>query len=192
MGELNFSSSAKTLTLNNNFKKELNNKALRETIQFRYSLSGEVLYKGIEKLKPGETIIWDNQKKSLRKFFYNHGVKNYQNNLSENEWIDECYEIFNNSIKINLRSDVPIGIFYLQVLIQLVYYTLQVRMVIKILKAILIQQKNNDESNEVKKLAEKYNLETQIVNLKEDKFFDINEINKKIDFPIFRLFDISD
>ena len=38
MGELNFSSSAKTLTLNNNFKKELNNKALRETIQFRYSL----------------------------------------------------------------------------------------------------------------------------------------------------------
>lgn len=186
MGELNFSSSAKTLTLNNNFKKELNNKALRETIQFRYSLSGEVLYKGIEKLKPGETIIWDNNKKSLRKFFYNHGVKNYQNNLSENEWIDECYEIFNDSIKINLRSDVPIGIFLSSGIDSAGILHFASKNGYQNLKGYTYSTKrNNDETNEVKKLSEKYNLETQIVNLKEDKFFfDINEINKKIDFPI--------
>ena len=70
-----------------------------------------MLFDGIKKLKNGEILIWENINKINKKYNYDLENKIYNKNLSLNEWIDECYNIFDDSVKINLRADVPIGIF---------------------------------------------------------------------------------
>ena len=184
--ELCFSSSAKSITLHPRFKKKLNFKALTETIQFRYSISGEVFFEGIEKLKNGEIVIWDNKTKTKKKYNYDLENKIYDNNLSVNEWVDECYNIFNDSIKINLRADVPIGIFLSSGIDSVGILHFAIKNGYRNIDGYSYStNQENDESKQVIELSKKYKINTNYISLEDKNFFsDIDGINEKFDFPI--------
>ena len=184
--EICFSSSAKTITLHPKFKKKLNSKALSETIQFRYSLSGEVLFDGIKKLKNGEILVWDNTNKINKKYNYDLENKIYNKNLSLNEWVDECYNIFDDSVKINLRADVPIGIFLSSGIDSAGILHFAQKNGYKNIEGYSYSTNQlNDESKQVIELSKKYNINTNYITLEDKNFFsDINKINNKFDFPI--------
>ncbi len=184
--EICFSSSAKTITLHPKFKKKLNPKALSETIQFRYSLSGEVLFDGIKKLKNGEILIWDNTNKINKKYNYDLENKIYNKNLSLNEWIDECYNIFDDSVKINLRADVPIGIFLSSGIDSAGILHFAKKNGYENIEGYSYSTNQlNDESKQVIELSKKYNINTNYITLEDKNFFsDIDNINNKFDFPI--------
>jgi len=184
--EICFSSSAKSITLHPKFEKKLNLKALTETIQFRYSLNGEVFFKGIEKIKRGEILIWDNINKTKNKYFYDLENKIYDHELSTKEWIDECFNIFNDSIKINLRADVPIGIFLSSGIDSAgILHFAKKNGYENIYGYSYSTKQQNDESIKVKELSKKYNINTNFISLDDKKFFsEIENINSKFDFPI--------
>ncbi len=184
--EICFSSSAKTITLHPKFKKKLNSKALSETIQFRYSLSGEVLFDGIKKLKNGEILVWDNTNKINKKYNYDLENKIYNKNLSLNEWVDECYNIFDDSVKINLRADVPIGIFLSSGIDSAGILHFAQKNGYKNIEGYSYSTNQlNDESKQVIELSKKYNINTNYITLEDKNFFsDIDKINNKFDFPI--------
>ena len=184
--EFCFSSSAKTITLHPKFKKKLNFKALSETIQFRYSVNGEVFFDGINKLKHGEILIWDNKKKIDKKYNYDLENKIYSKKISSNEWLDECYDIFNDSIKINLRADVPIGIFLSSGVDSAGILHFANKNGYKNIEGYSYStNQKNDETKQVIELSKAYNINTNYVKIDDNKFFsDINEINNKLDFPI--------
>ncbi len=184
--ELSFSSSAKSITLHPKFKKKLNAKALAETVQFRYSISGEVFFEGIEKLKSGEILIWDNINKIKKKYNYDLENKIYDDQLGENDWIEECYNIFNDSIKINLRADVPIGIFLSSGIDSAGILHFANKNGYKNIEGYSYStNQENDESKQVIELSKKYKINTNYITLDDGNFFsDLDNINNKFDFPI--------
>ena len=184
--ELYFSSSAKTITLHPKFKKELNLKALSETIQFRYSVNGEVFFKGINKLKNGEILIWNNKTKVNKIYNYDLENKIYDKKLTADEWLNECYNIFNDSIKINLRADVPIGIFLSSGVDSAGILHFARKNGYKNIEGYSYStNQQNDETRQVEALSKIYSTKTNFISLNEENFFsNINEINKKFDFPI--------
>jgi asparagine synthase (glutamine-hydrolysing) len=192
--ELYFSSTLKSFYEIRNFQKKVNLDALSDTVQFRYSKFGETLIKNIHKLGPSEFIIWDNKKKILKtKNYYKKGNSIIR---SEKEWIDQCDYILKDSIKINLRADVPISImlssgvdsagilhFANQFGYQLTGYSFSTN-------------HQNDETKDIKKISKFYNIKTVFVKFNEDEFFsNFENVISKMDyliadslvFPIFKL-----
>ena len=183
--EICFSSSAKTITLHPKFEKKLNTKALSETIQFRYSLSGEVLFDGIKKLKNGEILIWDNTNKINKKYNYEIENKIYNKNLSLNEWIDECYNIFDDSVKINLRGCTNWNFLSSGIDSAGILHFAQKNGYENIEGYSYSTNQLNDESKQVIELSKKYNINTNYITLEDKNLFsDIDNINNKFDFPI--------
>lgn len=186
-GELFFSSSLISLIENKSYKKKLNLKALSEIIQFRYSLNGNVILKNVEKIKPGELLIWDNNQKSHTIKKYNSGFNKFDSvKLSTKEWINECYQIFNDAIKINLRSDVPIGIFLSSGIDSAGILHFANRNGYKNLHGYSYStNQQNDETDQISELASEYDLKTTYVSLNEKNFFDdFDNIIRRLDFPI--------
>ncbi len=185
--ELFFSSSQKTLIENKNFNKKLNSKTLSEIIQFRYSISGDVLIKDITKLKAGELLIWCNTKKSKKILKYDNGFGKFDNiKLSSDEWINECYQIFNDAIKINLRSDVPVGIFLSSGIDSAgILHFANINGYKNLRGYSFSTNQSNDETKSVFNLSKNYNLNTTYISLDEKNFFsNFDNIINKMDFPI--------
>jgi asparagine synthase (glutamine-hydrolysing) len=185
--ELFFSSSQKTLIENKNFHKRLNSKTLSEIIQFRYSINGNALLKDVTKLKAGELLIWCNTKKSKKTIKYDNGFSKFDNlKLSSNEWINECYQIFDDSIKINLRSDVPVGIFLSSGIDSAGILHFAKKNEYQNLHGYSFStNQSNDETKNISDLSESYNLKTTYVSLDENNFFEnFDKIIDKMDFPI--------
>lgn len=185
--ELFFSSSSKSLIENKDFKKKLNSKTLTEIIQFRYSINGNVLFEGIEKLKAGELLVWCNKNKSKKIFKYENGFTKFNNvKYTSNEWIDECYEIFNDAIKINLRSDVPIGIFLSSGIDSAGILHFAKKNGYENLQGYSFKTNQfNDETKNISDLSRYYDLNTNFVTLDENNFFEnFDSIIERMDFPI--------
>ena len=102
------------------------------------------------------------------------------------EWLNECYNIFNDSIKINLRADVPIGIFLSSGIDSAGILHFANKNGYKNIEGYSYStNQKNDETRQVESLSKIYGTKTNFVSLDEGNFFsDINEINKKFDFPI--------
>ena len=72
--------------------------------------ANQSLYTGVKNVNPGSYIELDKALKFKEYKWYNPSIKiNY--NLSDNDISDEFNRLFDNSIKLRLRSDVDVGIF---------------------------------------------------------------------------------
>jgi asparagine synthase (glutamine-hydrolysing) len=105
-GNFIFASEAKTLLP---FQKEIktNLKVLKEYLVFQLLLTDQTMFDGIKMLLPGHYLILKNSKILINKYWetqykidFTHTEKYFQNQLRE---------ILEDSIKIHLRSDVPVG-----------------------------------------------------------------------------------
>lgn len=86
-----------------------NHKALQEFLVFRSLASSETLIKDVYKLLPGEQINYDisnNKKQAGIKIDFIDTVSKLKISYSQ----EEIFYLVENSIKINLISDVPIGV----------------------------------------------------------------------------------
>jgi len=97
--------------LNINCDNNINPEAIELYFSLGYIPSPLSIYKNIYKLKQGHNLIFDLNTNKIKKTYkyFNIIQTNYDNNL--NNLIDECKYILNDSVKIRLRSDVPVGAF---------------------------------------------------------------------------------
>ena len=72
-----------------------------------YFPSNETVYENIQKLKPGEFIKIENNKFSINKYWEVNEIK--KENLKKDEINYNIQKLIENSVKINLRSDVKVG-----------------------------------------------------------------------------------
>lgn len=107
-GSLYFASESKAL-MEMISNKEVNEKSLQHYLTFQYTPEPETMVSGINKLEPGTYLI-----KRLNKPYEIHSYwKPYfkPSNLSLSDKKKKILDVMRDSIKVHMRSDVPLGSF---------------------------------------------------------------------------------
>jgi asparagine synthase (glutamine-hydrolysing) len=105
-----FSSSARTVALHPDVDSGLDEGAIRDFLQFRYVPSGKSFYRGVQTLPPGHQACWRDGKLTITEFWQPRR-REPKRGRSADQWVQELDEAFSTSVRQQLRSDVPVGIF---------------------------------------------------------------------------------
>ena len=110
-GKCLFASEIKALLAHPDIQPNLNNVALNEYLTFQFLLGNDTLFKGINKVKPGHYLILDlkNNSKQLIKYWEPKFRIDPHHTLEY--FVYETRRLLEESVKIQLRSDVPLGTY---------------------------------------------------------------------------------
>ena len=103
---LAFASEIKALMLLNN-KMEIDNSSLYEYLKLQFPMGSKTLFKNIVQLMPGECLIFKNGNINLKKYWRQE--YNIDFSRTTNFYENRIRELFEESIKYHLVSDVKIG-----------------------------------------------------------------------------------
>jgi len=109
-----FASEVKALLGLGWFKPSLNRKSLPEFSVFGYLSSDETLFEGVRKLLPGHHLILDLQgenKQPQIKQYWDLNISAADDALSESEYVHRFRDLFADTVRLHLMSDVPVGMF---------------------------------------------------------------------------------
>lgn len=104
-----FASEIKALLAHPEVPAEPNTKALQEYLVFQYLLNGTTFFKGIEKIDPGFYHLVDLDSFSRKKVKYWELDFNVDTNHTEEYFIQTLRELIEDSVRLRLQSDVPLG-----------------------------------------------------------------------------------
>ena len=86
----------------------LNEAQLAQFLNFLWVPGPETLFKGIYKLEPGHRLVWKNGRTTIIRWW---DLPTIEARKSESEWIEEVRALVDDSVQLQLVSDVPIGVF---------------------------------------------------------------------------------
>ncbi len=114
-GVLRFASEVKALLADGTLPREINLDVLDTYLSFGYMIGEETLFAGIRRLPPGHALIAENGSTRLHEFWRfgsdrigGIGTRDYE---GEQPIIDDARRLIEESVKLHLRSDVPLGLF---------------------------------------------------------------------------------
>jgi asparagine synthase (glutamine-hydrolysing) len=91
--------------------KEMNKEALVQYFQLNFIPASHSILKGVEKVKPGESIQISEEKSPIKASYYQPKVANLEQTISYELQKDRLFELLQRSVANRLVSDVPIGTF---------------------------------------------------------------------------------
>lgn len=103
-----FGSEIKSFIPHPEFKKELNEKALKTYLTFQYSALDETFFKGVYRLKPGHQFTYEDGKLSVTEYYE---AKFSEQKQDFNETVEKIHETIKSSIDYHRISDVEVGAF---------------------------------------------------------------------------------
>lgn len=104
-----FSSEIKALLRDPDCPREVDLEALAELFTFRCVPSPKTLFKGIFKLPPGHTMRVTRNGPTVNRFWT--WIPELRKRWREEELIEEYQRLLEDAVRIQLRSDVPLGLF---------------------------------------------------------------------------------
>lgn len=104
-----FASEIKALLQDPHCPRDIDLEALAELFTFRYIPAPKTLFKGIFKLPPGHYMRATREEISVKRFWT--WVPQIRTKWRENELIEEYQGLVEDAIGLQLRSDVPLGLF---------------------------------------------------------------------------------
>lgn len=107
--QLLFASEIKALLHHQDCPREVDVDALIELFTFRYVPSPKTLFKGIFKLPPGHRMRVSKNAMQVERFW--SWVPRFRHTWHEQELIEEYQTLLEDAIRLQLRSDVPLGLF---------------------------------------------------------------------------------
>jgi len=108
-----FASEIKAIIEDKEIKKEINSEALNNFICLRYNPSERTIFNDILRLKSGMTLTYDliRHKAVLKKYWEIDNRNKKINNKSAETIKNELLELFEDSVKKRMISDVPLGAY---------------------------------------------------------------------------------
>jgi len=104
-----FASEMKAILTDRTIRRDLDEAALASYFSLSYIPGPMTIFKKIRKLLPGHTLTWQRGQVHLRKYW---DIKYAPDRgRSEDYFIKQFMELFHESVKIHLMSDVPLGAF---------------------------------------------------------------------------------
>jgi len=113
-GRLLFASEIKALFSAAGVRPVLNRRALPEYLTFGYLSSKETLFEGVQKLMPGHWLSLDLDKGAIEpqiEKYWDLDITKPKLPLSEADCVLQFRELFEETVKLHLMSDVPLGVF---------------------------------------------------------------------------------
>jgi asparagine synthase (glutamine-hydrolysing) len=110
-GSLYFGSEIKTLLEAGALKSEINFDALPDFLANHASSGEETLFQGVKRLLPGHTLVWRDGDMQIKSFWDVSFGKNNEDGGNEEAYIARWTEMFRESVRLRLMSDVPLGMF---------------------------------------------------------------------------------
>jgi asparagine synthase (glutamine-hydrolysing) len=105
-----FSSEIKSLLADKSLSRKINKQTIVNHLAFIWSPGKETMFSSIEKVLPGEIIIFQNQT-IKNKLFFNQISYKINNKVSFAEAVEQVSQKIQTSVKRQLVSDVPVGAF---------------------------------------------------------------------------------
>ena len=104
-----FASEIKSLMQHPKFRREVDREALAELFTFRYVPSPKSLMKDVFKLPPGHLMVVSGRGVEVHRFWTQ--VPCLRVGAKEGDLIEEYQELLEDVVRMQLRSDVPLGLF---------------------------------------------------------------------------------
>jgi asparagine synthase (glutamine-hydrolysing) len=109
-----FASEIKALLEHPAIHAELEDSSVPETLAFGYVSSDRTLFRNIRKLMPGHhmTLRVEGDRLTQRiEQYWDAPFETSRDDRSEQSWIDECRDRLEETVRMRLMSDVPLGVF---------------------------------------------------------------------------------
>ncbi len=112
-GRLLFGSEIKAILGSGLVRAEANEAALPELLGTRYLSGPETLFRGIHRLQPGHTLVFDGGTVAIRQYWDvpASGPSEALAQLSDREAVGRFRYLLEESVRIRLMADVPLGMF---------------------------------------------------------------------------------
>ena len=108
-GKFIFASEQKAILVNKDVPRQINPDALHCQVNLRYNQSNETLFKNIFRVPPGHYLIWESGRIRTEQYYKLEPQPDLS--LSENTVIETLRDKLQSSVKSQLLSDVPIGVY---------------------------------------------------------------------------------
>ena len=111
-GRLLFASEIKAILESGLVRPEPNEEALPELLGTRYLSGTETLFKGIHRLQPGHTLVFEKSTVVIRRYWdIPAGPSEELATLTDGDLVHRFRELLEEAVRIRLMSDVPLGMF---------------------------------------------------------------------------------
>lgn len=104
-----FASEIKSILAIESANNQVNRKLIDSYMSLGYCPGNETLYKDIHKIPPGHYLTVEDKKVTLYKYW--DMEFNKTQDFGEEYYINKTQELFEDSVNLQLRSDVPLGVF---------------------------------------------------------------------------------
>lgn len=109
-GSLFFASEIKALIEAGAVKPTVNLNALPDQFANHGTSGDETLFAGVKRLLPGHTMVWKDGKLDIREYWDLEFEPKHEAR-SDAEYIDQWRDLFEESVRLRLMADVPLGMF---------------------------------------------------------------------------------
>ena len=106
-----FASTARAVAMHPEVDRSLNPSAIRDYLQFRYVPSGRHFFSGVETLPPATILECGFDGGVTSTAFWEPRPRTPKERPDVGAWIDTTRDLLDDALGIQLRSDVPVGIF---------------------------------------------------------------------------------
>lgn len=108
--ELVFASEIKSLLVHPKISSRRDDRSLKQYLSFQFCLDNRTLFHGIKKVKPGHYIAGSSATSWMEKAYWDLDYEvNYDK--SEEWFVEQLRELLSDSVRLQMRSDVPIGTY---------------------------------------------------------------------------------
>ncbi|HEX7880464.1 MAG TPA: asparagine synthase (glutamine-hydrolyzing), partial [Candidatus Eisenbacteria bacterium] len=104
-----FASEIKSLLALPNVPRRLNERRLAHYLNFLWVPGPETMFEGIHKLEPGHRLVRKNGRNEIHRWWDVPPTEDHAR--TEGEWIEQLRSLMDDSVRLRLVSDVPVGAF---------------------------------------------------------------------------------
>lgn len=105
-----FASEIKALLVLDEMKREVNYQALTQILALKYTTDDSTMFRGIKKLEPGHYLELQRGVLGIARYWDFHSIQADQT-LSEDDAVARFRELLDESVRLRLMADVPLGMF---------------------------------------------------------------------------------